>query len=59
MTTKYRITVEEFDSNYDPVQASVTIKRFEQVVDDLDLPKLIAAINTKKRGPRPAKKAAS
>ncbi len=49
--TVFKVTVEELLQN----EPENRIKRFEQTVDELNLKKLIAAVNDKPRGPRAKK----
>lgn len=50
----FRVVVSEIKSLEEP-EASNPITRYEQVVDDLDLLALMAAVNRKKRAPRTPK----
>lgn len=45
----YRVTIVEL---FPETQTPQEVKRFEQVVDAIDLPKVFAAINAKPRKPR-------
>jgi len=51
----FRVTVEEIFPGPEGSDSTELIKRFEQVVDQIDLPKVFAAINTPPRKKRERK----
>ena len=56
----FRITIEEILDQKEAGDQGALVKRYEQTVTDIDLPRIIAAINAKKRTytPRKAKEKA-
>lgn len=48
----YRIVVEEIEEKDANLVGATGIKRYEQVVDQLDLKRVMEAVNYKPRGPR-------
>lgn len=48
----FKITVVELTGQHMPSDQPEEIKRYEQIVDALDLPAVMAAVNRKPRAPR-------